>query len=94
MENYDDEEKELIDWYESEENNFKPVSIEEKSRIQAIFQQDLKDRKKKDARVNFRVNSLDLALFKAKALREGISYQSLLARIVHKYTQSNNSFKY
>ena len=91
MKFYDDEEKELIEWYESESDNFKPVSDKEDSRLQAIFQQDLIDRRKKDARVNFRVNSRDLALFKAKALREGISYQSLLAQIVHKYTQSNQS---
>lgn len=90
MKYYDDEEKELIEWYESESDNFIPVSIEEDKRLQAVFQQDLKDRRKKDARVNFRVNSHDLALFKAKALREGISYQSLLAQIVHKYTQSNH----
>ena len=90
MKYYDNEEKELIDWYESESDNFKPVSIEEEKRIQAIFQQDLKDRQRKDARVNFRVNSRDLALFKAKALQEGINYQSLLAQIVHKYTRSKH----
>ena len=76
MKYYNDEEKELIEWYESESDNFIPVSSEENMRFQAIFQQDLIDRRKKDARVNFRVNSRDLALFKAKALREGISYQS------------------
>ena len=91
MKYYDEEEKELVEWYESESDNFKPVSSKEDRRLQAIFQQNLKDRRKKDARVNFRVNSHDLALFKAKALREGISYQSLLAQIVHKYTQSGHS---
>jgi len=49
MENYDDEEKELIDWYDPESDKLKPISMKEKKRIQAIFQQDLKDRQKKDA---------------------------------------------
>ena len=85
---YDDDEKELIEAYESEADNYIPVSKEEESRIKELFRMDIEDRYRKDARVNFRVNSYDLTLFKAKALREGVSYQTLLAQIVHKYARS------
>jgi len=80
--------KRLIEWYESEENNFIPVADEEQERIKAIFKKDIKERDRKDARVNFRVNSYDLALFKAKARQEGLNYQSLLAQLIHKYARS------
>jgi len=85
---YDQEEKELIEWFEEEHDNFVSVSGEEKERVRDVFRSDVARRTTKDARITFRVNSHDLSLFKAKAQREGISYQTLLAQIVHKYAQS------
>ena len=36
-------------------------------------------------RVNIRISSQDLELLQARALREGIPYQTLMASILHKY---------
>ena len=38
-----------------------------------------------DKRVNIRISSQDLELLQARALREGIPYQTLMASILHKY---------
>lgn len=39
----------------------------------------------KDARVNLRLNSDDVAKIREKAVREGIPYQTLIASVLHKY---------
>jgi predicted DNA binding CopG/RHH family protein len=39
----------------------------------------------KDRRVNIRLTSGDLADIQAKALEEGIPYQTLIASVLHKY---------
>lgn len=39
----------------------------------------------KDRRVNIRLSSGDLADIQAKALEEGIPYQTLIASVMHKY---------
>ena len=40
---------------------------------------------RKDKRVNIRISSEDLELLQARALREGIPYQTLMASILHKH---------
>lgn len=40
---------------------------------------------KKDARVNIRISSSDLAQLKRKAAYEGLPYQTLIASLLHKY---------
>ena len=40
---------------------------------------------KKDARINIRLPSRDLRALQARALREGIPYQTLIASVLHKY---------
>ena len=40
---------------------------------------------RKDRRVNIRISSQDLELLQARALREGIPYQTLMASVLHKY---------
>ena len=40
---------------------------------------------KKDTRINIRLSSRDLRSLQARALREGIPYQTLAASILHKY---------
>ncbi len=40
---------------------------------------------RKDKRVNIRISSQDLELLQARALREGIPYQTLMSSILHKY---------
>ena len=39
----------------------------------------------KDKRVNIRLSTLDLLDIKAKALEEGLQYQTLIASVLHKY---------
>ena len=39
----------------------------------------------KDKRVNIRLSSLDLQDIQAKALEEGMPYQTLIASVLHKY---------
>lgn len=39
----------------------------------------------KDRRVNIRLSSIDLGDIQAKALEEGIPYQTLIASVLHKY---------
>jgi predicted DNA binding CopG/RHH family protein len=39
----------------------------------------------KDKRVNIRLSSVDLSDLQARALQEGLPYQTLIASIVHKY---------
>lgn len=40
---------------------------------------------KKDSRINIRLSSKDLRALQARALKEGIPYQTLVASILHKY---------
>ena len=42
-------------------------------------------RRKKDAVLNIRVNSQDLASIKEKARRMGIPYQSFVSELIHRY---------
>lgn len=39
----------------------------------------------KDRRVNIRISSLDLKNIQARALEEGLPYQTLIASVLHKY---------
>jgi len=40
---------------------------------------------RKDARINIRLSSKDLRALQAKAMQEGIPYQTLVASVLHKY---------
>jgi predicted DNA binding CopG/RHH family protein len=40
---------------------------------------------KKDARINIRLSSKDLRALQARALREGVPYQTLIASVLHKF---------
>ncbi len=40
---------------------------------------------KKDARINIRLSSRDLRALQAKAMQEGIPYQTLVSSVLHKY---------
>ncbi len=42
-------------------------------------------RRKKDAVLNIRINSQDLANIKDKARRMGIPYQSFVSELIHRY---------
>ena len=40
---------------------------------------------RKDARINIRLSSKDLRALQARALKEGIPYQTLVASVLHKF---------
>ena len=40
---------------------------------------------RKDARINIRLSSRDLRALQARALKEGIPYQSLVSSVLHKF---------
>ena len=43
----------------------------------------------KDQRMNIRISKKDLDALKIRAIEEGIPYQTLVARIIHKYLQDS-----
>jgi predicted DNA binding CopG/RHH family protein len=47
----------------------------------------------KDRRVNIRLSSIDLGDIQAKALEEGVPYQTLIASVLHKYVTGRLSEK-
>ena len=85
MKYYSEEEKEFIEWYKIESDNFVTVGDTEIDRLQAIIRSDLKRHSEQYTEVSFDVNSNDLALFKNRAERLGIPYKSLLAFLLHKH---------
>jgi len=75
------EEKEILEAFEkSKLKRIKNVTREIK-RHKAIAEATFK----KDARINIRLSSRDVRSLQAKALREGIPYQTLVSSILHKY---------
>ena len=91
MEHYNKEEKELIEWYESESDNFISVGDQELDRLREIFRSNLKRKSEPYTEVSFTVNSNDFALFKDKAEKMGVPYKSLLAFFVNKYATTTKN---
>jgi len=60
---YDEEEKELIKWYESKSDNFVAVGDQELDRLREIFRSNLKRKSEPYTEVSFAINSDDFALF-------------------------------
>lgn len=78
------EEKELLDSYDNEEWE-SVMSVEELRK----YQEAARNTFRKDKRVNIRMSGKDLELFQARALREGIPYQTLMASVLHKYVSGD-----
>lgn len=76
----DKEEQEILDSVERGE--WKPVKnlTEEKRRLRQIARNTLN----KTRNINLRLSERDLQKLKAKAVREGIPYQTLASSILHK----------
>ncbi|MCF6353710.1 MAG: hypothetical protein L3J26_01180 [Candidatus Polarisedimenticolaceae bacterium] len=81
MSKLDQEEQEILEAFES--GNLKHVknSAREIKRHQTIAEATFK----KDARINIRLSSRDLRALQARALREGMPYQTLVSSILHKF---------
>jgi len=81
MSKFTQEEKETLDAFESGRLKKSIKQLQEvkkhRSAAEATF--------KKDARINIRLSSRDLRSLQAKALREGVPYQTLVSCVLHKH---------
>jgi predicted DNA binding CopG/RHH family protein len=78
---YDEEELEILQAWEA--GTLKPVSDMSK---QAKAHRAAADATfKKDQRLNIRISSRDLKNLKARALEEGVPYQTFAASLLHKF---------
>jgi len=77
----DEEEKEWMD--EVENGNLKSISDLESEKSELI--ESTKQSFSKGLRVNIRVSDFDLSKLKAKAIEEGMPYQTLIGSILHQY---------
>ena len=81
MRKHDEFEKDLFEAYEKGELiSTKPSSTEKEEYRAAAQATFLKDR-----RVNIRLSSPDLMDIQARALEDGVPYQTLIASVLHKY---------
>ena len=75
------EEKDILTSFENDEWVSVPNVKEEVKKLQLAARNTLK----KDKRINIRMSSKDLNGIKAKAIEEGLPYQSFITSILHKY---------
>jgi predicted DNA binding CopG/RHH family protein len=75
------EEKEILDAFESGRLKKSINQPQEIRKHRAAAEETFK----KDARINIRLSSRDLRSLQARALREGIPYQTLVSSVLHKY---------
>ena len=76
----DHEEQEILDAFEA--GTLRSVATAaERSRLEA----SARSTATKDQRINIRLTSEDLGALRARALQEGIPYQTLISRVLHKY---------
>ena len=81
MKHLDKEEKKIIESY----NKGEWVSTKKKG--QNVFVEAAKASVTKSKRINIRLTSKDFYDIQAKALEEGIPYQTLISSIIHKYNK-------
>lgn len=83
MNKFDSEEKEILEAFENGEfkrvKNTKQEIEQHKTVAEATF--------RKDARINIRLSSRDLRSLQARALKEGIPYQTLVSSVLHKFAE-------
>lgn len=80
MNELDQEEKELLESFERGEWE----SVRDESRLTQL-QGYAKATLAKDKRISLRLSSLDLDAIQARAIEEGIPYQTFISSILHKY---------
>jgi predicted DNA binding CopG/RHH family protein len=88
MSNLDTYELEILEAYEA--GKLKPIAS--KAELQRM-RSAARSTAIKDKRVNIRLSSADLLDIQAKALAEGMPYQTLIASILHKYASGKLSEK-
>ncbi|OIP19948.1 MAG: antitoxin [Comamonadaceae bacterium CG_4_9_14_3_um_filter_60_33] len=82
---YDDEELEILNAWEA--GTLKPVSgvVKQIKAHQAAAEATFK----KDQRLNIRISSRDLRNLQARALEEGVPYQTFAASLLHKFVSGH-----
>lgn len=78
----DKEEKELLE--EFEKGEWVPVKNQAKAKKEAM--EAARNTLGKTRNINLRLSERDLQKLKAKAVREGLPYQTLASSILHRYT--------
>ena len=79
--NLDKEEQEIIESIES--GKWKPVKNADQ--LMQVYAGYAKNTLKKDQRVSIRISRQDFLGIQAKAIDEGLPYQTLITSIIHKY---------
>jgi len=78
---YTKEEKEIVDFIETTN----PQSVEDVSLKMSKIKSAVTTKYTKRKAINLKVLESDIERFKAKALEEGMPYQTLINSILHKY---------
>jgi predicted DNA binding CopG/RHH family protein len=81
MSRLDQEEREILDAFESGRLKRVENAQQEIAAHRAVAEATFR----KDARINIRLSSKDLRALQARALKEGIPYQTLVASVLHKF---------
>ena len=77
----DTEEKEILESVERGEWR----SVKDLARQRSRYHRYAKATFRKDRRLNIRISSKDLETIRARALEEGLPYQTLISSVLHKY---------
>ncbi len=80
----DDEERELVEAIESDDYEFgeNQLTEERRAELQQIARNTLNEQRQK---ISIRVPRTDLARLKAKAMRDGVPYQTVINSLIHKH---------
>ena len=81
MNKLDSEEKEILEAFESGQLKRVKGAAEKIAKHQKYAEATFK----KDARINIRLSSRDLRALQARAVKEGIPYQTLVSSVLHKF---------
>jgi predicted DNA binding CopG/RHH family protein len=81
MNKLDPEEKEILEAFENGQLKRARGASEKITEHQKLAEATFK----KDARINIRLSSRDLRALQARALKEGIPYQTLVSSVLHKF---------
>ena len=82
---YDNEEKNIIDAYESGKMKLLTPEKKELEKIKAIA----KNTFKKDKRITIRLYDHDYKGIQKKALEMGVPYQTLISGLIHRYIEGD-----
>ncbi len=85
----DKEEKKILKEFEG--GKLKTISKAQFKKEKAKFEKIADNTLKKSKNINIRLSEKDLQKVKSKAIKKGIPYQTLIASIIHQYTDNENS---